>query len=125
MAIIPRGLEANLTKNHSARRLLRAEAMPYRAPACSSKATMAAYPRALANASGVETWPAAALHPTHTVYPGSDIKKCGTSEAVGIFDACRGLKSGESWSFQFNEVGTWKYHNHLTPTQFGRITVTE
>ena len=77
------------------------------------------------NQSSLETWPASAMHPTHTVYPGSDIQKCGTGEATGIFDACRGLKNGETWSFQFNQVGKWNYHDHLTPTKFGSITVTE
>lgn len=69
------------------------------------------------------TWPASAMHPTHAVYPGSGIEKCGTDEQAGIFDACRGLNAGESWSFQFNEIGDWKYHDHLNPTKFGAIIV--
>lgn len=71
------------------------------------------------------TWPASAQHPTHTVYPGSDIKKCGTAEAGNIFDACKGLVEGESWTFTFNEVGAWNYHNHLNPAKFGKIVVEE
>lgn len=73
------------------------------------------------NAGTQDTWPASAMHPTHTVYPGSDIKKCGT--ATDIFDACRGLTPGESWSFIFTEVGEWGYHDHLHARQFGSITV--
>ena len=42
-------------------------------------------------------WPASARHPTHQVYPGSDIEKCGTPEQKNIFDACDSLKQGESW----------------------------
>lgn len=61
----------------------------------------------------VSSWPASAVHPIHKVYPGSGIEKCGTAQAVGIFDACRGLKTGESWIFTFNEVGSWKYHDHM------------
>ena len=80
---------------------------------------------AFSNQSSLEAWPASALHPTHTVYPGSDIAKCGASEANGIFDACRGLANGESWSFRFNEVGEWGYHNHINPGHFGKIIVTE
>jgi plastocyanin len=38
------------------------------------------------------SWPASAVHPTHEVYPGSSIKKCGTPEQDKIFDTCRGLK---------------------------------
>jgi len=68
-------------------------------------------------------WPASAMHPTHMVYPGSDIKKCDTAEAATIFDSCAGITPGSSWSFVFNEVGTWKYHDHLRATVFGSITV--
>ena len=66
-------------------------------------------------------WPASAFHPTHTEYPGSGISKCGTSEV--IFDACSSLAEGESYSFTFNEIGTWGYHNHLNSGQFGQIVV--
>ncbi len=68
-------------------------------------------------------WPASAIHPTHKVYPGSDIEKCGTSEENVIFDSCRGLASGESWSFTFNEIGSWGYHDHLDVGLRGKIIV--
>lgn len=68
-------------------------------------------------------WPASAVHPTHTVYPGSSIEKCGTSEEKNIFDACHGLAQGESFSFTFNEVGSWGYHDHLVGGVFGKIIV--
>jgi plastocyanin len=55
------------------------------------------------------TWPASAPHPTHTDYPAFDPKK-----AVAV---------GESWSFTFDKVGTWRYHDHLNPTHFGSVTV--
>jgi len=69
------------------------------------------------------SWPASAVHPTHTVYPGSDINKCGGAEESSIFDACRGLSQGESYSFIFNEAGSWKYHDHLNPSSTGTIIV--
>ncbi|GIU68236.1 MAG: hypothetical protein KatS3mg001_086 [Candidatus Pacearchaeota archaeon] len=75
------------------------------------------------NKAGRESWPASAIHPTHRVYPGSDINKCGTSEESLIFDACRGIPPGESWSFTFNEVGSWKYHDHLQASVTGTIVV--
>ncbi len=75
------------------------------------------------NKDSKDHWPASAVHPTHQLYPGSDISKCGTSEKNMIFDACRGLKSGESWQFTFNEKGSWKYHDHLTPSLRGTIIV--
>jgi plastocyanin len=62
-------------------------------------------------------------HPTHEVYPGSSIKKCGTLEQNKIFDACHGLKQGEKCSFVFNEVGEWYYHDHLNPSWKGEIVV--
>lgn len=69
------------------------------------------------------SWPASAQHPTHTVYPGSSILKCETSEKSSIFDSCKGLIEGGSWSFTFNEVGSWGYHNHLASDNFGKIIV--
>lgn len=70
-------------------------------------------------------WPASAIHPTHKAYPGSDIALCGTAEALGIFDACGAVGPGERFSFTFNEVGEWRYHNHLNVSQTGTIVVTE
>lgn len=70
---------------------------------------------------GGSSWPASNIHPTHTIYPGSDISKCGTGAA--IFDACRGLAEGESFSFKFDEVGEWKYHDHLRASLRGTVTV--
>lgn len=75
------------------------------------------------NASSRPTRPASAFHPTHTVYPGSDINKCGAAEAEGIFDACHSLENGEEWTFQFNESGEWNYHDHLNPNFTGTIIV--
>ena len=70
-----------------------------------------------------KTWPASDVHPTHTIYPDSDIDKCGTEEEVTIFDACKGLEEGESYSFTFDEPGTWRYHDHLKPGRTGTIIV--
>lgn len=62
-------------------------------------------------------WPASAVHPTHSVYPESG--GCIGSK----FDACKGLAQGESWSFTFNQKGTWGYHDHLNPGLTGTIIV--
>lgn len=77
------------------------------------------------NESSRDSWPASAMHPTHMMYPGTDIKQCGTGAAADMFDACRGLKPGESWNFMFNESGKWGYHDHMNAKHFGSITVTE
>lgn len=68
-------------------------------------------------------WPAGNNHPTHTIYPGSDIKKCGTSASLDIFDACRGLQEGETYEFVFAEEGEWLFHDHLVPSWGGVIRV--
>jgi plastocyanin len=69
------------------------------------------------------TWPASAVHPTHSVYPGSSIGKCDTAEQAGIFDACRGLQPGEFWEFTFTEAGEWRYHDHEHAYHTGVIVV--
>ena len=56
-------------------------------------------------------WPASAPHPTHTVYP--------------EFDPKSEVAPGQSWSFIFDKVGTWRYHDHLNSGETGVITVTE
>lgn len=56
-------------------------------------------------------WPASAPHPTHTDYP--------------AFDAKKSIAASESWSLTFDKVGAWKFHDHLNPSSFGTITVTE
>jgi len=54
-------------------------------------------------------WPASDPHPIHTDYPG--------------FDAEKVIHPGGSWSFRFNRVGRWGYHNHLSPETRGTIVV--
>jgi plastocyanin len=71
--------------------------------------------------SDVETWPASAVHPTHSIYPVSSDSDCLGSS----FDACRGLKQGGVWQFTFNEVGEWRFHDHLHPSKTGVVIVTE
>ncbi|MEM2963226.1 MAG: cupredoxin domain-containing protein [Candidatus Anstonellales archaeon] len=62
-------------------------------------------------------WPASANHPTHEVYPE------GGGCISSAFDACRGLLPGENFTFVFNKIGEWGYHNHLQPTSRGKIIV--
>lgn len=55
-------------------------------------------------------WPASNVHPTHLLYP--------------EFDPKQPIGPGEEWSFVFNKVGRWKYHDHLKPYITGVIVVT-
>lgn len=66
-------------------------------------------------------WPASNIHPTHRLYPNSGIDKCGIEEE--IFDACRGIAPGDSYTFRFVHAGTWRYHDHLYPKLKGKIVV--
>ena len=75
------------------------------------------------NESSRTMWPATVIHPTHTIYPGSSIQKCGTPEKPRIFDACEGITQGASWSFTFQEQGSWGYHDHLKISNTGKIIV--
>ena len=68
-------------------------------------------------------WPASDIHPTHKAYPGSDIQKCFEDGISNIFDSCGGLSEGSSFEFIFDEVGNWKYHDHLQPGKKGTIIV--
>lgn len=77
------------------------------------------------NQMATAAWVATDVHPTHTTYPGSSSIKCGTAEEKNIFDSCRAFQRGESYSFVFNEVGEWGYHNHLNPSKDARIIVEE
>ncbi|MBI2356074.1 MAG: cupredoxin domain-containing protein [Candidatus Doudnabacteria bacterium] len=63
------------------------------------------------NKSSKAVWPASDPHPTHTDYSGFDPKKA--------------VESGASWSFTFDQIGEWGYHDHLSPFRKGTIKVTD
>ena len=73
-----------------------------------------------ANNSSGAMWVASSPHPTHTDYP----EKFKTDCAGSLFDECAGAPAGSSWSFTFNSVGSWGFHNHLKASDTGTITVT-
>lgn len=75
------------------------------------------------NTSSGQMWTASAIHPTHRVYPGTDIAECGGAPTGAMFDACTGTNSGGSWPFTFQNSGTWRYHNHLNPGHTGTVIV--
>ena len=56
-------------------------------------------------------------HPSHSGYP----VKNGC--AGSAFDSCSDIPTKVSWSFTFDSLGAWGYHNHLNPSQGGTITV--
>lgn len=56
-------------------------------------------------------------HPRHNGYPTTG--GCVSS----TFDSCSDIKPDTSWSFTFDIVGTWGFHNHLNPSEGGTIVV--
>ena len=58
---------------------------------------------------GQPFWPASDLHPTHTIYP--------------EFDPKQPIDPDKSWSFRFDKIGEWQFHDHLAPLFRGVITV--
>lgn len=54
-------------------------------------------------------WPASGIHPTHLLCPG--------------FDALKGIKKGEAYSYTFTQPGTCPMHDHLTPRMGGKVTI--
>lgn len=61
------------------------------------------------NSSSKNFWPASGPHPQHTNYPEFDPKKA--------------VAAGANFEFKFTKVGEWPFHDHLTPTAFGKIIV--
>ncbi len=61
------------------------------------------------NNSDKDFWPASSPHPAHTDYPEFDPKKK--------------LGPNSVWEFKFTQTGVWKFHDHLTPSAYGSITV--
>ncbi len=62
---------------------------------------------------GANHWPASDPHPTHTDYP--------------EFDPKAEIAPGNIWTFVFEKMGTWHYHDHLhqkTENSYS-VTVTE
>ena len=76
------------------------------------------------NQSSSGMWVASAAHPTHIVYSGTSLSQHCPDTANTSFDACAAVASNNSFSFTFNKVGTWNYHNHTDASKFGTVIVT-
>lgn len=75
------------------------------------------------NESSSGMWVASGMHPSHIVYSGTSLQEHCPDTANTAFDECQSVQSGESWSFVFNKVGAWGYHNHMRASSFGKIIV--
>jgi plastocyanin len=69
-------------------------------------------------------WVASDEHPTHTEYDGTSRTTHCAAGYTGPkpFDEC---VPGTSYSFTFDKAGTYEYHDHLSASHTGKITVTE
>lgn len=63
------------------------------------------------NSANTALWVASAVHPTHQVLAG--------------FDQKASVTKGGAYTYTFIKVGTWKFHNHLSPEMVGTVIVTE
>jgi plastocyanin len=61
------------------------------------------------NSNSTNMWPASNPHPQHTGYPG--------------FDPTSQIAPGATWSFKFNNAGSWGYHDHLQSFITGTVNV--
>ena len=61
------------------------------------------------NKGAKQVWPASGRHPAHDICSG--------------FDALKGIKQGETYSFVFERASECPFHNHLVPAEKGTIEV--
>lgn len=67
-------------------------------------------------------WVATNEHPSHMGYAGTARQDHCPDTAGTAFDQCA---TGSSYSFTFNKVGTWEYHNHTSASDEGKVVVTQ
>ena len=60
---------------------------------------------------GKPFWPASDIHPTHGIYP--------------EFDPKDAVMPDKTWSYKFEKIGNWRFHDHLAPYYTGTISVSE
>lgn len=59
-------------------------------------------------------------HPVHNAYDGTTRSQHCAAGATPSFDQC---VKGTTYSFMFQKVGTWGYHNHVNADDGGVVTV--
>ncbi len=72
------------------------------------------------NQSGHDMWIGSAMHPTHIVYSGTSLSQHCATGVNDSFDEC---KNGDTYSFTFDKVGSWGYHNHSRASDTGKVIV--
>lgn len=76
------------------------------------------------NRSGTDMWIGSAPHPDHDGYDGTTRSEHCAADYAGSkpFDQC---STGDTFSFTFDKVGSFNYHNHRDEENYGTIRVVE
>ena len=72
------------------------------------------------NQSKESMWVGSDVHPSHKEYVGTSLKDHCPDTAGTAFDQCG---KGSAYSFTFNKLGSWDYHNHSHAGMGGTIVV--
>lgn len=67
-------------------------------------------------------WVTSDPHPTHQGYSGTTVSQHCPDTAGTAFDQCA---IGSSYTFTFEKVGSWGYHNHANHDAVGTVVVTQ
>lgn len=65
-------------------------------------------------------WVATNQHPSHTEYDGTSLYRHCSNGQSDTFDQC---SEGDEYSFTFQKIGEWGYHNHRSPFDEGTVVV--
>ena len=63
-------------------------------------------------------------HPIHNGYSGTTQTQHCPNTAGIAFDECTLVSSGGTYTFTFQKVGSWGYHNHADHSMTGTVVVT-
>lgn len=75
------------------------------------------------NSSSEQMWVASNPHPIHSGYSGTTVDQhCPDTQGVA-FDECTAVGAGGTYSFTFQKVGSWGYHNHIDHGMTGTVVV--
>jgi len=72
------------------------------------------------NKSSEDMWVGSDFHPSHTLYSGTSLREHCPDTAGTTFDQCG---TGNEYSFTFQKVGAWTYHNHKNSSMKGSVSV--
>jgi plastocyanin len=67
-------------------------------------------------------WIASDPHPTHQGYSGTTRDQHCPDTSGTAFDECA---AGTTYTFVFEKVGSWGYHNHANISSRGTVVVTQ